>query len=211
MRKFQIKVTLLTILLALIALPSHALVYYFNNANTIGAWDGDTTMPGFGSIEITQTAENWIKFEVMANIEYFTTDPAESSGLTWDKFFFNFNPEQVLDTSAIVVESPGDWDIVLGQNVSSFGIFEYGETGTKLPLALNPLEFTIRDSGLALLDFVYPNADGNYFAGHLRRFGDGNEDSIYLTVAPVPEPGTLILVGCALGGLLLQQRRRKSV
>lgn len=210
MRKFRIKVTFLTILLALMALPSHALVYYFNNANTIGAWDGDTTMPGFGSVEITRTAENWVKFRIAANTDYFTTDPAESSGLTWDKFFFNFNPERVLDTSTIVVESPGDWGMVFDRNVSSFGIFNYGTTGTSLPGALNPLEFTIRDSVLALLDFVYPNAYGNYFAGHLRRFGDMNEDSIYLSVAPVPEPGTLILVGCGLGGLLLRQWRRRS-
>ena len=72
---------------------------------------------------------------------------------------------------------------------------------------LNPLEFTIQDKNLDILDFVFPNLDGNYFAGHLRRFGDDNEESIQLAVAPVPEPATLILIGSGLGGILLYRRR----
>jgi hypothetical protein len=154
--------------------------------------------------------EDWVKFEIVANADYFTTDPTESSGLTWDKFFFNVNPAQSFDVSTIVVDSPGVWNLVFDRNVSSFGVFGYGETGTVLPLMLNPLEFTVRDTGLDLLDFVYPNAEGNYFAGHLRRFGDGNEESLYLAVAPVPEPATLLLVASGIGGLLFSRRRRSA-
>ncbi len=210
MLKKILKITVMTAFLSLFTLPASALVYYFNTANTIGTWSGGTTMPGFGSIEITRTAEDWIKFEIMANTEYFVTDPSERSGLTWDKFFFNFNPEKTLLESSIIMNSAGTWNLTMDQNVSSFGIFDYDESGTNLPLMLNPLEFTITDTTFDILDFVYPNMEGNYFAGHLRRFGDGNEDSIYLTVAPVPEPATLILLGSGLGGLLLYRRRSRQ-
>ena len=208
MRKKIITSAVLTVFLFLFAIPASALVYYFNTANTIGTWSGSTTMPGYGSVEITKTVDNWVNFEVIANPDYFVSDPTERSGLTWDKFFFNFNPDKSIVASSIVVNAEGTWNLITDQNVSSFGIFEFGETGTALPPMVNPLEFTIQDTTLDILDFVYPNMDGNIFAGHLRRFGDGNEDSIYLAVAPVPEPGTLILIGSGLAGLLLYRKRR---
>lgn len=207
--KNKLLTALFALLLCIVSVPCFSLEYFFTEANTIGTWSGDTTMPGYGSVEITRTAEDWIKFEVTANSEYFLTDPAERSGLTWDKFYFNFNPDKTLDTSAVVVNSGGTWNLVYDQNVSSFGLFDFGVNGTSLPFSVDPLEFTIQDTSLELLDFVYPNLDdGNYFAGHLRRFGDGNEDSIYLAV--VPEPGTLLLLGSGLGGIMLYRRKRAS-
>lgn len=210
MYKKFIQTTIVTAILCFLALPAYALTYYFNTANTIGTWSGDPTT-GYGSVEITKTADD-IKFEIKANEDYFITDSSERSGLTWDKFFFNFNPDKTLDTSSVVIESDGAWRLIedSSRNVASFGIFDYAEVGRRLPLMLNPLEFTIRDTPLDILDFVFPNLDNNYFAGHLRRFGEDNEDSIYLAVAPVPEPGTLILIGSGLGGLLLYRRRRAS-
>jgi len=48
-----------------------------------------------------------------ANVDCFTTDPADGGGLSRDRFSFNFYPEQGFDTSVIVVESSGDWDLCL--------------------------------------------------------------------------------------------------
>ena len=198
---------MLTILALTFAIPSYALTYYFNTANTIGTWSGDPTI-GYGSVEITKTTEDWVKFEIKANENYFLTDPSENSGLTWDRFSFNFNSDKTLETDSIIIDSDdGRWRVIEDRNISSFGIFDFTEKGRRLPSMLNPLEFTIQDKNLDILDFVFPNLDGNYFAGHLRRFGDDNEESIQLAVAPVPEPATLILIGSGLGGILLYRRR----
>lgn len=207
MQKKIIKTLLATVLLSLLALPGHAEVYYFNTADSLGTWSGDTTMPGYGSIEITEIG-GYVHFEIMANSDFFISDPSEESDLTWDKFYFNFNPEKTLDTDLIHITSSGTWNIDVDQNSSMFGIFDYGTIGTSLPHAVDPLNFWIEDSSLEILDFVYPSTADYLFAGHLRRFGDGNEDSIQLAVAPVPEPGTLILIGSGLSGLLLYRRRR---
>lgn len=69
--------------------------------------------------------------------------------------------------------------------------------------------FAIQDTTHDVLGFVYPDTSGNYFSDQLSQF-DERQESPLPTNAPVPEPGTLILIGSGLGGLLLYRKKREG-
>lgn len=200
-----------------LALNANAITYNFDHSNAFGAWTGSTPT-GYGSVDITKGLNDWVYFEITANDSFFTADPAEP-GLTWDMFYFNYAGTPALDTAKIIVDSVGDWSTTEDTNASMFGIFDYDEHGTKIKNnSLNPLNFHIEIAGLNLDDFYLQNDKGWYFAGHLRRFeamtdlAGRSQTSTYLGVggnpAPVPEPGTLLLLGSGVIGLALWKRRK---
>ncbi len=186
-----------------------ALTYYFDVSNEFGTWQG-TVPPGYGSVEIEKGADGFIYFTVTANDNFFTPS---GPGLTWDKFYYNFNDQKTLDTSLIVVTAPGNWNVdITNRNVSMFGRFDYGTHGSAIGSEfLNPLTFYIADPSLVETDFAFANADGYLFAAHLRRFAsiDGR-DSTFLAVRtePIPEPATILLLGSGLLGLYGVRKRR---
>jgi hypothetical protein len=217
------KKMIFSILAALLFLGSTQAQAISYNLNT---WNHDAVNADYGTVTITEDAAGTISFVIAAG-SFFTSNPANDE-LTFDKFDFNYKGSVALDNSKFSFGStPGTWKVTNGGNASSFGIFDDQSKGTGIGAAtINPLTFyyngTAGDS-VSVDDFVDYSTNHSeftdyYFAAHLRRI-DAPADldgSVWLASTepggstPVPEPGTLMLLGIGMFSLAVYGKRRMN-
>lgn len=212
--------SILAALLLLGSTQAQAISYMLNT------WNHDAANADYGSVTITEDAAGTISFVVAAGT-FFTSNPANDE-LTFDKFYFNYKGSVALDYSQFSFGStPGTWKVSDGGNAASFGVFDDQSKGKNIGEAtINPLTFyfngTAGDS-ISVDDFVDYSTDNSaftdyYFAAHLRRI-DAPADlggSVWLASTepggstPVPEPGSMIMLGIGMFSLAVYGKRRMN-
>ena len=184
-------------ILGLVVTQAKATTWDLNTSNVNLGISGN-----FASVDISVTG-NTATFTIDANQALL--GGGDNFGI--DKFFFNTTLSGITASDFSAVSG---WDIRTSQNASDFGLFEFLYKGTG-STRMDPLTFTITDSSItSALDFYDANSSGFHFVAHIAGFSDlnGNTSAFFGDGAPVPEPGTIVLLGAGLLGLGLFGRKR---
>ncbi|MGE4578131.1 MAG: PEP-CTERM sorting domain-containing protein [Desulfuromonadales bacterium] len=132
-----------------------------------------------------------------------------------DKFYFN--TDLSLTEGMFLNLDPDTWNVSFIKQTAGFGVFdlELTDPGKRTPSLSFDIDYmnAVTEANFFLLS-ADPAGNGNgHFAAHIAGFSYGEFGSIYVrdgeTPPPVPEPGTLLLLGSGILGLALYRRLRK--
>ncbi len=200
-------ITLLTaaaMALGMIASQAQATLWTLDVSNV------DLGVPGpYATVNIDVTG-NVATFTIDANDAILNSGGSTNFGI--DKFFFNTGLTTI---TASDFSNLTNWAVAYDKTASSFGNFMLEFKGTA-SAQLDPLIFTITDAAITNpLDFYVANTAGYHFATHIRAFDPllNGESSAFFSDGtppppPVPEPGTIMLLGVGLFGLAVYGKRR---
>ena len=132
-----------------------------------------------------------------------------------DKFYFN--TDLSLTEGMFLNLDPDTWNVSFIKQAAGFGVFDLeladpGNRSLSLSFDIDYMS-AVTEANFFLLS-ADPAGNGNgHFAAHIAGFSYGEFGSIYVrdgeTPPPVPEPGTLLLLGSGILGLALYRRLRK--
>lgn len=212
--------TMKSLVLAAVLLfaTSHADAYFLNLNN-----EGLTGGP-WGEVTLTDTTYTGL------DAVFFKVDPfaaafdGVSGNFGLQTFLFNESTGRanLLGDIQVVQTNPSGWNMTYSASselggTGPYGKFEFQYKGTGGTRA-DPLEFYLTTSAFDIQasQFAVTSPNTNFmFEAHIAGFiVDGDEDlssAQFATGNPVPEPGTMMLLGAGFLGLAIYSKRRRNV
>ncbi|MFA6146843.1 MAG: PEP-CTERM sorting domain-containing protein [bacterium] len=203
----------LVLLLVVLLMPAvaNAAVFTLDQTNLVGLTGGP-----WATVTLTDTSSGG------HDGVHFVVDPLESSftsiGTNFGIQTFYFNENTTFGSQLTLANfNPAGWSWSYSSPAKAnagggFGKFEFITSGSGSTRA-NPLTFDVfaplgQSLTIGNLSTAF-STEGYIFAGHIADF-NGGQSAKFATdgVAPVPEPGTMMLLGSGLAGLVGYGRKR---